>query len=122
MNWHDEEGRMSRSRLPVEGPVTLVYPTVAVKVGLLEAIFLQQVHYNVQFSRTTIEGCKWFQCTNEGWLLQIPFLSKSTIERLIKSLHKRKLIEKKRFDHTGTYYRVRYDELQKLLDVDIPPI
>lgn len=105
------------SRL-AEGPVIIVYPTLAVKVGLLEAIFLQQVHYHVQFSKTTLEGCKWFQCTTDGWLFQLPFISKSTIERLIKSLHTRKLIEKKRFDHKGTYYRVRYDELQRVLDVD----
>lgn len=106
----------------VEGPVIILYPKLAVKVGLLEAIFLQQLHYNIQFSQRTVEGSKWFQCSTDGWLFQLPFISKSTIERLIKSLHTRKLIEKKRFDHKGTYYRVRYDELQRVLDVDNAPV
>lgn len=105
-----------------KGPVIIVYKDLAVKVGLLEAIFLQQVHYNVQITQTTAEGYKWYQCSTDKWLLQLPFISKSTIERLIKSLHARNLIEKKQFDHKGNYYRVRYDELQKLLDVDILPI
>lgn len=108
-------------RLLVKGPAIPVSISLAMKVGLLEAIFLQQVHYNVHISPTTVEGHKWFQCTTDKWLIQLPFISKSTIERLIKSLHARKLIERKRVDHKGTYYRVRYDELQRILNVDIPP-
>ena len=106
----------------VEGPAIPVYKSLAVKVGLLEAVFLQQLHFKAQISPTTAEGHKWFQCTTDKWLIQLPFVSKSTIERLIKSLHARNLIDRKRVDHKGTYYRVRYDELQRILGVDITPV
>ena len=107
--------------LLVEGPAIPFSRSIALKVGFLEAVFLQQVHYNVHISPTTAEGHKWFQCTTDKWLVKLPFISKSTIERLIKSLHARNLIDRKLVDHKGTHYRVRYDELQRILGVDITP-
>lgn len=102
----------------VEGPTLLVYPSLALKVGLHEAIFLQQLYYKLQFSQTVVESYKWYQCTIDNWQLQLPFLSKSTVERTIKSLCTMQLIERKGFDGRGTYYRIRHEMLQEMLVVD----
>jgi hypothetical protein len=95
-----------------------VYKQLAVKFGLFEAIFLQQLHYNLQFSKTVLEGCKWYQCKMDNWLQQLPFISKSTIERTIRSLCSMQLAERRTFDGKGTYYRIRYEVLQEMLVVD----
>ncbi|WP_413367275.1 hypothetical protein [Lysinibacillus sp. 3P01SB] len=95
-----------------------VYKQLAVKVGLHEAIFLQQLHYNLQFSRKVVERYKWYQCKMDNWLKQLPFLSKSTIERTIKSVCTMQLAERRTFDGKGTYYRIRYEVLQEMLVVD----
>lgn len=95
-----------------------VYKRLAVIVGLYEAVFLQQLHYNLQFSKIVMEGCKWYQCTVGNWMQQLPFMSKSTIERTIRTLCNIQLAERRTFDGKGTYYRIRYEVLQEMLVVD----
>ncbi|KGR84288.1 hypothetical protein [Lysinibacillus odysseyi] len=95
-----------------------VYKRLAVKIGLYEAIFIQQLHYRLQFSKTVMAGDKWYQCKMDNWLLQLPFLSKSTIERTIRSLCIMQLVERRTFNGKGTCYRICYEVLQKVLVVD----
>ena len=103
--------------LTKESPL-IILPSVALKFGLREAVFLQQLHYRVHYSKTVVEGCKWYQCTIDNWLMQLPILSKATVERIIKSLCAIQVVERKGFDGKGTYYRIRYEVLQEMLVVD----
>ena len=99
----------------------LVYKQLAVKVGLYEAIFLQQLHYRLQFSQTFLESDKWYQCKVDNWLLQLPFFTKRRLERTIQVLYTMKLIDKQRLDSHGSYYRIDYEVLQEMLVVDNEP-
>ncbi|MGM9951543.1 MAG: hypothetical protein ACI33P_15520 [Lysinibacillus sp.] len=103
--------------LTKESPL-IILPSVALKIGTFEAVFLQQLHYRLNYSNTVVEGYKWYQCTMDKWLVQLSILSKSTVERIIKSLCAKQLVERKGFDGKGTYYRIRYEVLQEMLVVD----
>lgn len=80
------------SRLLINEAPLQVLPTLAVKVGLNEAIFLQQLHYRLRESRM-IEGRRWYSRSMDEWCATFPFWSKRTVERIVTSLRNRDLIE-----------------------------
>jgi len=90
------------SLLIAEQPLQL-QPKLAVKVGLNEAILVQQIHYWLQRSKHTHDGQKWIYNTHESWLEQFPFWSKATLKRVITSLKSQGLI------NTGNYNRMKMD-------------
>jgi hypothetical protein len=93
---------------------------LAVKIGLNEALFLQQLHYWLQRSDNIKDGFAWVYNTCAQWQEQLPFFSDSTIKRTIKSLKEKGLIivssyNKAAFDHTK-WYRIDYDQLNDILN------
>ncbi len=109
---------MGMSNLLINEVPLMCLPSLAVKVGLNEAIFLQQLHYWVDRSNNIIDGCKWVYNTGTDWAKQFPFWSQKTLLRTISSLEKQKLIitgnyNKKGFDRTK-WYTIDYSVLQNL--------
>jgi hypothetical protein len=49
-----------------EDPLVIV-PSLSVRIGLNEAIVLQQIHYWLCTSNHEIEGRKWVPNTYENW-------------------------------------------------------
>lgn len=101
----------------------LVLPKLAEKIGLNEAIMLQQVHFWLQRSNNFKESKKWVYNTYEGWSYQFPFWSRSTIRRTINSLEKQNMLITGNFntlkiDNTK-WYTVNYEELDR---VSRPPV
>ena len=90
------------SLLIAEQPLQL-QPKLAVRVGLNEAILVQQIHYWLQRSNHTHDGKKWIYNTHDSWLEQFPFWSKATLKRVITSLKSQGLI------NTGNYNRMKMD-------------
>lgn len=75
-----------------EGPLC-VLPTLACRVGLNEAIFIQQLHYRCESSGSTSEGRKWYYKSVTSWIKKdFPFWSRSTMNRTIKSCEDKGLI------------------------------
>ena len=70
-----------------ERPI-IVLPSLAVKLGMKEAIVLQHVHYWLSVSRNEKDGRKWVYNTYEQWKKQLPFWSLSTIKRTMANLEK----------------------------------
>ncbi|MFC7685304.1 hypothetical protein [Ureibacillus sp. GCM10028918] len=98
-------------RLIDESPL-LILPTLAKKVGLNEAIILQQIHFWNGISKNNREGHTWVYKTVEEWHVEFPFWSKSTIERTLKRLEEQQLIvvgvyNLMKADRTK-WYRVNY--------------
>lgn len=96
----------------------LVLPTLAEKIGLNEAIFLQQVHFWINRSGKKRDGREWVYNTLEGWTKQFPFWSMSTVRRTINSLEKQGLIfignyNKLKMDKTK-WYAINHDEVARL--------
>ncbi len=74
----------------------LISPTLATKIGLNEAIILQQINYWTKLNERTGKnfrgGYHWTFNSYSEWRRQFPFLSESTIRRAITKLEKAKLI------------------------------
>ena len=99
-----------------ENPLVLL-PSLAVKLGLNQAIVIQQIHYWLQTSKTKINDKKWVYNTIDEWHEQFPFFSKSTLERAISSLVKDGflIVEKlsgNKSDRTN-YYTIDYVKLNE---------
>lgn len=96
-----------------------VLPSLAVHIGLNEAMILQQMHYWLNNSNHKHDGKRWIYNSYPKWIEQFPFWSESTIKRTITSLEKQKLIfvgnyNKAGFDRTK-WYSINYDTLNKLV-------
>ena len=74
------------SKLLIHDKPIMILPSLSQKIGLNEAIILQQIHYWLVSSQHEKEGRKWVYNTYKEWQLQMPFWSESTIKRTIKSL------------------------------------
>lgn len=101
-----------------ENPLVLL-PSLAVKLGLNQAIVIQQIHYWLQTSKTKINDKKWVYNTIDEWHEQFPFFSRSTLERAISSLVKDGfLIVEKLSGHKSdrtNYYTIDYIKLNQPL-------
>lgn len=100
-----------------ESPIP-VLPSLAIKIGLSEAIFIQQLHYWLKDSNNVKEGFKWVYNTYDDWKVQFPWWSISTIRRIITKLEKSNLIiignfNKMKIDNTK-WYRINYDLLEDM--------
>ena len=114
------------SKLLMDEVPLMVQPSLAKKVGLNEALFLQQLHYWLERSTKVINERRWIYNSVGAWQKQFSFWSVSTIKRIIASLEKRKLIISGNFNSFSMdrtkWYTIDYDELDKLEDEkNIPP-
>ncbi|WP_097415398.1 hypothetical protein [Escherichia coli] len=88
---------------------------LACRIGLNEAIVLQQLHYwlNETNSGTEHGGIRWVYNTTEQWLAQFPFWSESTLKRTFASLKslgvlRREQLNKSKRDMTN-FYTINYE-------------
>ena len=95
------------SRLLLDEQPLLVMPNLACKIGLNEAMILQQIHYwnqiNQKSNNNYRDGNYWTFNSYEKWQLQFPFWSIKTIQRTIANLEKLKVVV------TGNYNKLKID-------------
>ena len=101
--------------LLISEPPLQVLPSLAVKIGLNEAIILQQVHYWLLKSNNIRDGYKWVYNSYSEWNKQFPCFSRNTMIRALNSLEKQGLLitanyNKAGFDKTK-WYRIDYEKL-----------
>ncbi|MBM7583541.1 putative phage protein (TIGR02220 family) [Bacillus pakistanensis] len=106
------------SRLLINEHPLMVIPSLAVKVGVNESIFLQQIHYWLTTSSHVFEENKWIYNSYIEWQKQFPFWSISTIRRTINSLEKQGYVvsanwNRSKMDKTK-WYRIDYEKLEGL--------
>lgn len=95
-----------------------VLPSLAEKIGLNEAIMLQQIHYWLRKSKHTHEGKPWIYNTYQDWGKQFPWWSDRTIKRIVTNLRDKGLIEttkkynKINIDQT-LWYTIDYDKVDQ---------
>lgn len=106
------------SHLLINEPPLQVLPSLAVKIGLNEAIVLQQIHYWLGRSKTEIDGHRWVYNTVQQWREQFPFWSDDTIGRALKNLREKGVVVAERLSKNGfdrtLYYRIEYRILRQL--------
>lgn len=110
--------KKAMSKLLINERPVMIIPSLAVKIGLNEAIVLQQIHYWVTSSSHVIEGRKWIFNTYKDWQKQLPLWSESTIKRTIHSLEKQGLLisgnwNQMKMDKTK-WYTIDYDKVESL--------
>lgn len=93
----------------------VISPLLACRIGLNEAIVLQQICYWLEETTSGVEhdGKKWIYNTIEQWNAQFPFWSPDTVKRSLTSLKKRGLVEvkqlnKSKHDRTN-YYAINWE-------------
>lgn len=106
---------MSNQGLLISEPPLQVLPSLASKVGLNEAIILQQIHYWLVKSNNIKDDQKWIYNSYAEWEKQFPFWSRSTLIRAISSLERQGYLitanyNKAGFDKTK-WYRIDYEKL-----------
>jgi uncharacterized phage protein (TIGR02220 family) len=113
-----KKGGIWMSNLLIGEKPLMVIPALAVKIGLNEALVLQQIHYWVKSSKHVIEGRKWIYNTYKAWQLQFPFWSESTIKRTIHSLEDQGLIITGNWNHSKMdktkWYTIDYERVEAL--------
>lgn len=81
------------SKLLINEQPLQVLPSLAQKIGLNEAIVLQQIHWLLNCSKHQINGRAWLYNTYEQWQENhFPFWSVETVKRTILSLEKQGLL------------------------------
>ena len=101
------------SLLIAESPLQ-VLPTLATRIGLNEALLLQQINYWLNVSTNVRDGRKWVYNTHDKWLIQFPFWSKGTLRRVINSLKKSGVLVTGNYNQMGAmdrtiWYSINYE-------------
>jgi len=114
---------MRKNRLLLDEQPLIILPELARKIGLNEAIVLQQINYWLADSKHIYEGRKWVYNSYTEWQKQFPFWSINTIRRAISKLEKSGLVisgnfNKMKLDNTK-WYTINHDEVDK---VDTEPL
>ena len=94
-------------------------PSLAVAIGLDEAIIVQQIHYWVEKMKIK-RDVDWVYNSYKDWQKQFPFFSVSHIRRTIKRLEDDGILisdnfNKVRADRTK-WYTINYEKIQEILD------
>lgn len=102
-----------------EDPIFFL-PTLAVGVGLNEAILLQKIHGWLQCTPKEHIGRSWIYNSYKSWHEQLPFMSETTIKRAVKNLIDKGIIltenfNKSSFDKT-LWYSIDYEKLNEIVD------
>lgn len=105
---------MQKQKLLIPSRPLQLLPELAVRIGLNEAIVVQQVHYWLRNSGREREGRIWIYKTYPEWHEQdFPFWSNSTIGRIFRGLEDDLILISKQFDASEwshkKYYSIRYE-------------
>ena len=105
---------------------------IASKIGLYEAIILNQIDYWVKVNKGKEKNehyyhdeMFWMYMTLDGWHEQFNYLSRKTIQRALKKLKDSNLIHVGNFNSKGydrtTWYCVNYDTVRSILNPEQEP-
>ena len=100
------------STLLIPEPPLQVLPTLAARIGLNEALLLQQIHYWTTRKEADENGEFWVWKTVADWEREFPFWSGSTIKRTVAKLKKEGYLAVRQvgLDRVN-HYRVLYDAI-----------
>jgi hypothetical protein len=111
------------SKLLISEEPLQVLPSLAVLIGLPEAMVLQQLHYWLKKSKHEHDGRAWVYNTLGEWQSQFPFWSESVLQRTMKSLSDQGLVRvhkfnKENWDRTN-WYTIEYEAVDNLVEKSV---
>lgn len=98
------------NELLIKNRPLLLFPELAVEIGLNEAIFLQQLYY---WRTITKHEGKYVHKKTKEWKKELPFIHENTINKVINNLINMGLITVEQKMYTRNFY-INDDELNKL--------
>ena len=109
------------SRLLLDEPPLQVLPSLAVALGLNEAIIVQQLHYLLRLKKHLFAGVSWIYNTCDQWCRCFPFWGRNTIRRALANLAQQGiLVSTTRFNRSALdhpkWYTINYDRLAEVCD------
>lgn len=116
---------MKKSSLIIQEPPLQVLPSLAVVIGLNEALIIQQLHYWLENPKVgvTRDGFKWIFNTYDEWKENFPFWSTATIQRIFINLEKMGLVIAEQLDAKSRdmrkFYRIDYEALCAMQDSNL---
>lgn len=102
------------SKLIIHESPLVILPTLACRIGLNEAIFIQQLHYRCQNNGKVYDGRRWYYKSITSWISNdFPFWSRSTMNRTVKTCEdlgiiRSTILNKAGYDKTKSY-SINYD-------------
>lgn len=108
------------SRYLLDEPPVMFHSSLAVALGLNEAILLQKINMWLNCKPHNADGRSWIYNTYKSWQEQLPFFSESTIKRTLNNLADKGIIikanyNKLKMDRT-IWYSIDYEKLDELVD------
>lgn len=107
-----------QSSLLIDESPLQVIPSLAVAIGLNEAIMLQQIHYWQRISPNEQDGRRWVAMSAPDLVDKFPFWSEKTIKRTVAELRERGLLIITKKSSTSwdraNWYAVDYDAMNRL--------
>ena len=98
----------TRSLLIDESPLQ-VYPTLATAIGLEEAIFVQQLHWYLQYpDRVQWDNKSWVYNTYEQWCEYFPFWSEQQMQRIAVRVERMGIVQSERINKAKCDHRKFY--------------
>lgn len=102
-----------------EHPISF-HPSLAVALGINEAILLQKINFWLNCKPKNSDGRSWIYNTYKSWQEQLPFFSESTIRRTLKHLIDKGFIitgnfNLNKFDQT-LWYSINYEKLDEFVN------
>jgi len=116
-----EDGDM---KLLVNERHLFISPNLAARIGVEEALFLQQLYYRIKTQGVKKEENIWYRQTYQGWSKQCFYWNTTKVKRLITKLERYKLIiSSDKFNRFNTdrskWYRIDYEKVNQLLFTEI---
>jgi hypothetical protein len=114
-------GGRSVSNLLLDEYPLLVLPGLAVRIGLNEALFCQQLHFWITKSGQQREGNIWVHKTYDEWRLEdFPFWSVETVKRVILGLEEKGYVISQTFNRMKIdrtkWYRLEYAKFSRQVE------
>ena len=91
----------------------LIFPELAVEIGLNEAIFLQQLYYWIMITKHDDEKGKYVHKKTKEWKKEFPYIHGNTINNIVITLINMELITVEQQRYTRKFY-INDDGLNKL--------
>lgn len=105
-----------------EHPITF-HSSLAVAIGLNEAIILQKINLWLNCKPKNADGRSWIYNSYKSWQEQLPFFSEKTIIRAINNLVDKGILIKGNFNKIKMdrtiWYSIDYDRLDELVQKEV---
>ncbi|MGN7477255.1 conserved phage C-terminal domain-containing protein [Solibacillus silvestris] len=101
-----------------------VSPSLAARIGVQEALLLQQLHYRLLKQGVEKEGQIWYCQTHHNWTKQLVFWNVPKIRRMFLKLEQFQIVvSSNKFNKFCTdrskWYRIDYEKINELLSTEV---